>query len=307
MKDVRVVFASREGPVRAVDSISLTLAPGDRLALIGESGCGKTVLGMAVLGLLPPNAEVAGEVWFEGKNLLRSDREALRRIRGKEIAMVMQNSVQSLNPVQPVGRQIAEPLLVHSIMGRDEAREAAERLLTAMGFDDPARALLMYPHEFSGGMRERILIAMALVCNPLLLIADEPTAGLDAEVKLQILQLLREQIMDCRTLLLITHDLGTAKFLSTRIAVMYAGEIVETGLSEHVLAHPMHPYTQGILASLPSAGLHPIPGISPSPGCLPEGCRFAGRCPVAEERCRKNHPEMLSCGDSRQVRCRHYA
>lgn len=307
IESTRVAFASRNGPVHAVDSVDLSLAAGDRLALIGESGCGKTVLGMAIIGLLPRNAEISGAILFKEHDLLRTNEDSMQKIRGKQIAMVMQNSAQALNPVQPVGRQIAEPLVVHRLMEREAAHNEAVRFLGALGFANPERAAGQFPHEFSGGMRERILIAMALICGPDLLIADEPTAGLDAQVKLQILRLLSGYLTDRRTLFLITHDIGAAKYLATRIAVMYAGEIVETGLTHDILAHPMHPYTQGILAALPSAGLHPIPGISPSPGRLPSGCRFSGRCPAVNPRCLKEHPSLKPCGGYRRVRCWHYA
>ena len=306
LSGVKVTFSSRQGEVRAVDAIDFTLAEGDRLALIGESGCGKTVLGMAIMGLLPRNAWIGGEIRFNGRNLAGPGQEALQQVRGKEIAMIVQNSGSALNPVQTVGDQIAEPLLIHRLMDNGAAHCEAVRLLGALGFDDPAQAALQYPHEFSGGMQERILIAIALITSPRLVIADEPTTGLDALVKQQILDLMKQQFHDRRTLLLITHELGAATFLSTRIAVMYAGEIVETGRTMEVLAHPMHPYTQGLLASLPSRGLNPIPGMSPSPGQLPPGCRFAGRCPAAIEHCHQNHPLLRSCGGFRQVRCWRY-
>jgi len=307
LADLQVTFDSREGRVRAVDKVDLTLEPGDRLALIGESGCGKTVLGMAIMGLLPENAEVGGKVRFNGRDLLCMPPAGLQQIRGKEIAMVMQNAANALDPVQKIGDQIAETLLIHRLAGQDEAGREVTRLLCALGFTDPARAAGQYPYEFSGGMRERILIAIALIGKPRLIIADEPTAGLDAEVKLQILKLLKGQLCDHRTLLLITHDLGTATFLSKQIAVMYAGEIVETGPIGDVLSHPLHPFSQGMIASLPSAGLHPIPGTGPSPVSLPAGCRFAGRCPVVAGQCMKEHPLLQSCGGLRKVRCFRYA
>jgi peptide/nickel transport system ATP-binding protein len=221
--------------------------------------------------------------------------------------MIAQNSASALNPVMKIGDQIAEPLLVHRILPRQAALEEATHLLGQMGFDDPELAKDRYPHEFSGGMRERILIAIALICKPGLVIADEPTAGLDAQVKLQVLELIKSQLADRRTLLLITHDLGAASFLCTRIAVMYAGEIVETGSVHDVLSLPMHPYTQGLIASHPSAGLHPIPGMSPPPDQLPAGCRFSPRCPAVTDACRSTHPSLKNTGGSRQVRCLHYA
>jgi peptide/nickel transport system ATP-binding protein len=299
-----VRFPTRSGCVRAVDTVDLEIARGDHVALIGESGCGKTVLGMAVMGLLPKNARIRGAVRYRERDLLQAEDADMQRIRGKEIAMIMQNSANSLNPVITVGSQVAEPILIHGIHPAQAAHAEAVRLLDAMGFDGPELAAGRYPHEFSGGMRERILVAIALACQPDMVIADEPTSGLDAEVKSQILHLIKKQ-MAARTLLLITHDMGTAHFLCTRIAVMYAGEIVEEGPIHDILSLPMHPYTQGLLSSLPSAGLHPIPGMSPSPAHLPEGCRFCLRCPSATARCGTDHPPLRVRG-SRRVRCFHY-
>jgi len=299
-----VRFPTRSECIRAVDTIDLEIARGDHVALIGESGCGKTVLGMAVMGLLPENARIRGTVRYRERDLLLAGEPDMQRIRGKEIAMIMQNSANSLNPVIPVGSQVAEPLMIHGILPAEAADKEAIRLLAAMGFDLPEQAASRYPHEFSGGMRERILVAIALACQPDIVIADEPTSGLDAQVKSQILHLIKKQMAD-RTLLLITHDMGTAHFLCTRIAVMYAGEIVEEGPAHDILSLPMHPYTQGLLASLPSAGLHPIPGMSPSPAHLPDGCRFCSRCPSATARCSTEHPPMRVRG-LRRIRCFHY-
>jgi peptide/nickel transport system ATP-binding protein len=301
-----VAFSTRSEEIRAVDSVDLVIRDGDRICLIGESGCGKTVMGMAIMGLLPKNAMISGTIRYGDLDLLSAPDSTMQQIRGKEIALISQNSAHALNPVMTVGDQIAEPLLIHHILPAVEARREVIRLLSAMGFDDPERAAGKYPHEFSGGMRERILIAMALICNPQLIIADEPTSGLDVQIKSQIQHLIKKQITGNRSLFLITHDMGTASFLSTRIAVMYAGEIVEIGPTNEVLAMPRHPYTQGLLASLPSAGLHPIPGMSPAPAHLPEGCRFCARCPAATGRCSTLHPPLKTVGGPRQVRCLHY-
>ena len=300
---LKVIFSSRSGEIRAVDEVDLSLSEGDSLCLIGESGCGKTVMGMAVMGLLPKNAKVTGTISYKGQDLVSAPEQTLQQIRGQEIAMISQNSANSLNPVMTVGDQIAESLLIRQICSRKEAYEKTLRLLGSLGFEDPGPTACRYPHEFSGGMRERILIALALICDPHIIIADEPTSGLDAQVKTQILRLIKERVANGRTLFLITHDLGAAAFLSTRLAVMYAGEILETGLTKEVLARPLHPYTQGLLASLPSAGLHPIPGISPSPAHFPPGCRFSDRCPVVQDRCRREHPVMGGAQGDRQVRC----
>lgn len=300
-----VRFPTRAEEVRAVDTADLAIDRGDRVALIGESGCGKTVLGLAVMGLLPSNAETHGSIRFRDRDLLQTTESDLRQIRGKEIAMVMQNSAHSLNPVMNVGRQIAEPLLVHRLLPVAAAQEEAVRLLAAMGFDEPERAAERYPHEFSGGMRERVLLAIALAARPEMIIADEPTSGLDAVVKVQILHLIREQMAD-RTLLLITHDLGAASYLCSRLVVMYSGEIVEEGPMHDLLTLPRHPYTQGLLASLPSSGFHPIPGMSPSVADLPPGCRFCPRCSCAKEQCSTNHTLLKTIGGNRAVRCHRY-
>lgn len=300
---LKVIFSTRSEKIRAVDTVDLTINEGDTLGLIGESGCGKTVMGMAMMGLLPTNADISGTIHYSGKDLLTAPESMMQKMRGREIAMISQNSANTLNPVMKVGDQIAEPLLIHHLYSADEAKKEVIRLLGALGFEDPVQAAGRYPHEFSGGMRERVLIALALICNPRVIIADEPTSGLDAEVKIEILHLIKEKVTGNRTLFLITHDLGTASFLCTRLAVMYAGEIVETGPTKEVLSQPFHPYTRGLLSSLPSAGLHTIPGTSPSPSSLPEGCRFSERCIAAMGRCTKEHPLMKEVGGNLQVRC----
>ena len=303
---LKVVFSTRSEMIRAVDSVDLVIRNGDRISLIGESGCGKTVMGMAIMGLLPKNALISGTIQYGDQDLLSAPDFTMQKIRGKEMAMISQNSANALNPVKTVGEQVAEPLLIHQILPPDEAKHEVVRLLSALEFDDPERAAGQYPHEFSGGMRERILIAMALICNPHLIIADEPTSGLDVQIKSQILHLIKKQITGHRSLFLITHDLGTASFLSAQIAVMYAGEIVEFGPTKEVLSMPRHPYTQGLLASLPSAGLHPIPGMSPAPAHLPDGCRFCARCPAVIDRCSTLHPPLKGVGGLHKVRCLHY-
>ena len=305
--DLKVVFSTRSEKIRAVDTVDLTINEGETLGLIGESGCGKTVMGMAMMGLLPVNAGISGIIQYSGQDLVTAPEPVMQQIRGRDLAMISQNSANTLNPVMKIGDQIAEPLLVHRLYSADEAKNEVIRLLGALGFEDPIQAGGRYPHEFSGGMRERVLIALALICNPRVIIADEPTSGLDAQVKIQILHLIKEKVTGNRTLFLITHDLGTASFLCTRLAVMYAGEIVEIGPTKDVLSQPFHPYTQGLLASLPSAGLHTIPGVSPSPSSLPLGCRFSERCTAALERCRNEHPAMKEIGGTRQVRCFLYA
>ncbi len=305
ISDLRVTFRSPAGNVRALDSVDLSLDAGDSCALVGESGCGKTVLGMAILRLLPANATVEGMVHFGGLDLASLGDSEMRRIRGGEIGMIPQNSAMALNPVLSIGRQVAESLVLHRGISQKEAEATVLALLQRMGIPEVEQALKRYPHEFSGGMRERVLVAMVLACDPPLVIADEPTSGLDILVRHQTLGLLREQSRD-KTLLLITHDLGSAHVLCQQIAVMYAGEIVESGSTEDVLSLPMHPYTQGLLASVPSAGLHPIPGMSPPSGCFPAGCRFCIRCPSFTSRCRLEHPPLKKVDGIRLVRCHRY-
>jgi peptide/nickel transport system ATP-binding protein len=302
---LQVGFLSHAGYIYAIDSVDLVLGEGDSCALVGESGCGKTVLGMAVMRLLPANATISGTVRFRRTDLAGLSDAAMRRIRGGEIGMIPQNSAMALNPVVPIGRQIAESLLLHREISRNAAMDTAVGLLERIGIPNPRHSMNQYPHQFSGGMRERVLVAMVLACDPPLLIADEPTSGLDILVRKQALALLEEQTRD-KTLLLITHDLGSAYTLCDRIAVMYAGEIVESGATKEVLSIPLHPYTQGLLASLPSTGLHPIPGMSPSPGSLPTGCRFCDRCSAALGRCRTEHPALKKVDSIRLVRCHRY-
>ncbi|HTY16073.1 MAG TPA: ABC transporter ATP-binding protein [Methanoregulaceae archaeon] len=305
ISDLRVTFRSPAGNVRALDSVDISLDAGDSCALVGESGSGKTVLGMAIMRLLPSNAIVEGMVHFGGLDLASLGDPEMRRIRCGEIGMIPQNSAMALNPVLPIGRQVTESLVLHLGISQKEAEVTVLTLLHRMGIPDTDHALKQYPHEFSGGMRERVLVAMVLACNPQLIIADEPTSGLDILVRHQMLGLLREQSRD-KALLLITHDLGSAHVLCRRIAVMYAGEIVESGPTEKVLSMPMHPYTQGLLASIPSAGLHPIPGMSPSPGTFPAGCRFCDRCHSVFDRCRVEHPPLKTIDGIRLVRCHRY-
>lgn len=300
-----VVFENRAGLVMGIDSIDLNINVGEKIALIGESGSGKTVLGMSVVRLLPPNARIAGSIRFVGKDLRKAGEREMQGIRGKSIAMIPQNSPMSLNPVMKIGDQVMEVLSIHTSCRGDDLRRATIRLLGELGIEQPEQNMQKYPHQFSGGMRERILIAMALACNPALVIADEPTSGLDSIVKAQILALLKGVLHD-RTLLLITHDLGTASALTSHTAVLYAGEIVEYGPTREVFSMPMHPYTQGLIASLPSAGFHPIPGMSPSPGTIPAGCRFFPRCSCATDRCSAIHPPLKTSGASRKVRCLRY-
>lgn len=305
IRNLRVRFMSQSGVIHALNSIDFSIDAGESCALVGESGCGKSVLGMAIIRLLPSNAVIDGEIRFREKNMAEMSEKDMQEIRGKEIAMIPQNSAMALNPVMTIGRQITETILLHRKVSHRESTERAIELLKSLGFQEPEKAMDRYPHEFSGGMRERVLIAMSLACSPVCIIADEPTAGLDLIIRNQTIVLLKEQSKE-KTLLLITHDLGCAYRLCNWITVMYAGEIIESGPTKEVLSHPFHPYTIGLLASIPSAGLHPISGMSPSPSNFPAGCRFAERCKSPLIRCQKEHPSLVLIDGVRKVRCFYY-
>lgn len=304
---LKVYFDSMDGLVKAVDGVNLTITEGETLALLGETGSGKTVLGLAVMRLLPRTARWEGEILYRGKNLLSLSKAVMRSIRGREIAMIMQNPLSSLNPSLTVGEQIAETIREHRGVGGKEAWLAAELALEKTGI--PAARARQYPHQLSGGMRQRAMIALGLACKPSLLIADEPTKGLDVTVQTQIIQLLKTLPGNqnaAGSILLITHDLGVAAVLANRIAVMYAGKIVELGGVKDIFNKPGHPYTRGLIAAHPGNGLQPIGGHSPSLLNPPPGCGFHPRCPVAKPLCRLETPPLAAITETRKVRC-HYA
>jgi len=290
VEDLRVCFRTEDGLVRAVDGISLQLEPGGTLGIVGESGSGKTVAGLSILGLTrAQGAHVSGRILFGGRDLLALDEQALRQVRGNEIAMVFQDPLSSLHPLYRVGAQIVEAIRAHRPVSKAAARARAIELLDMVGIPDPGRRVDAYPHELSGGMRQRVMIAMALSNEPRLLIADEPTTALDVTVQAQILALLR-RLQDelAMALVLVTHDLGVVADMADQIAVMYAGQIVETASAEQIFDAPEHPYTWGLLQSIPTLDgpreelLAPIPGSPPSPLAPPSGCRFHPRCPYAQ-------------------------
>ena len=292
VRDLTISFQTDHGDVPVTRDIGFTLAPGERLGVVGESGCGKSVTGLALMRLLPPStARIAGEVLLEGRNLLTLPEREMRRVRGRSIAMIFQEPMSALDPVFTIGYQIAEAYLSHFKAGRAEARERAIAALDQVGIALPGRRHDEYPHQLSGGMRQRVMIAMALICRPKLLIADEPTTALDVTVQAQILKLLREISEQTGTaLLFITHDLGVVAEICTRMLTMYAGEVVENAPVDDVLLRPRHPYTSGLLRSLPRlsarrAALPSIPGRVPSPGDMPPGCRFAPRCAHGQPPC----------------------
>ncbi len=299
---LKVHFPTEDGVVKAVNTIDLEIANAERLGLIGETGCGKTVLGMSIIRLLQPSTRIEGEIMYKGKDLLKLSEEEMRKIRGKEIAMILQNPTTSLNPVLKVGDQIAEAIQVHQGLDKRAAREKAVEILESVKIPSPEKRANEYPHEFSGGMKERAMIAMGLACNPSLIIADEPTKGLDVTIKMQIVKLMKE-VTARKSMLFITHDLGAAADICDNIAVMYAGELVEYAKTEDIFKTPLHPYTQGFLNSLPDRGLKPIRGMSPSLIDLPNGCRFHPRCDHASAKCKIEHPEMVEIETGHSVRC----
>ncbi len=295
-------FPTRDGIVKAVNAVDLEIGDKEKLGLIGETGSGKTILGMTIIRLLQPSTRIKGEIVYKGKDLLRLSEEEMRKIRGKEIAMILQNPTTSLNPVLKVGDQIAEAIQLHQGLDKRAAREKAVEMLEAVKIPDASKRANEYPHEFSGGMKERVMIAMGLACDPSLIIADEPTKGLDVTIKMQIVKLMKE-VTKRKSMLFITHDLGAAAEICDNIAVMYAGELVEYAKTEEIFKNPMHPYTQGFLNSLPRMGLKPIRGMSPSLIDFPNGCRFHPRCDHAEEICKNRHPEMAEIEKGHSVRC----
>jgi peptide/nickel transport system ATP-binding protein len=313
--DLSVQFQTPEGVARALESVSLTLGMGKTLSLVGESGCGKSVTALSVLGLIPspPGFITSGRIVFAGRNLLELDAERLRAIRGREIAMIFQEPMTSLNPVLPIGRQVAEPLMVHLGMPKSQAYAEAAAWLDRVKIPSAGQRLNDYPHQLSGGMRQRVMIAMAMVCRPRLLIADEPTTALDVTIQAQILSLmvgLKDQLN--MSLLLITHDLGVVAQMASRVVVMYAGQVVEEGSLFDIFDQPFHPYTCGLLKSMPrlaeyssghSVRLTEIPGTVPPLTEVIPGCKFAGRCPNAFELCRERQPDLFVIAEGHQARC----
>jgi peptide/nickel transport system ATP-binding protein len=307
-------FPTRAGIVRAVDGVSFHLDSGELLGLVGESGCGKSITALSIMRLIaPPGKIVGGEITFDGKNLLKLSDAEMRQIRGDDIAMIFQDPMTSLNPVYTVGEQIAEALRLHRKLSRKAARDAAIEAMREVSIPDPARRINDYPHQLSGGMRQRIMIAMALACDPKLLIADEPTTALDVTIQAQILELLNDLRKNRElAVLLITHDLGVVAEVADRVAVMYTGRIVEESPVEELFARPKHPYTEGLLRSVPKLSsatvtkkerLETIEGTVPSPTDLPPGCHFAPRCPHRMPRCTAEEIPLYELDGGVKVRC----
>nr|WP_290443378.1 ABC transporter ATP-binding protein [Sporolactobacillus kofuensis] len=297
--------------VQAVRGVSLDLNVGETLAIVGESGSGKSVTSKAIMGLIPnPPGEIAkGSISFEGKDLVQYSEKQMQKIRGKEISMIFQDPMTALNPTMKIGKQIMESLIKHQGMSKHDARERAIELLKLVGIPKPEKRVDEYPHQFSGGMRQRVVIAIALACNPKILIADEPTTALDVTIQAQILDLMRDlQKKTGTAIILITHDLGVVANIAQRVAVMYGGKIVETGTLDELFYHPKHPYTWGLLASMPKLHaktdkLLAIPGTPPDLSDPPKGCPFAARCPHAMNVCTTHMPEYTELSATQKAAC----
>lgn len=307
--DLSVSYRFSDRTVHAVRNLSLSIKEGETLGLVGETGAGKTTTALSILRILPEISvkSISGQILFHGSDLLQKSQKEMRRIRGEQIAMIFQDPMTSLDPVNTVGAQIAEMISLHSDRSKKEVRHAAERMLETVGirkerYDD-------YPHQFSGGMKQRVVIAMALSCNPQLLIADEPTTALDVTIQAQILELMQELKQSYNTsMILITHDLGVVAEICDTVAILYAGQIVEYGTAEQIYNHCRHPYTEGLFHSIPDLDteqkrLQGIAGLTPDPSDIPSGCAFHPRCPYAAERCAQEEPQAWDIGEGHIVKC----
>ena len=311
VSDLRTYFYTSAGIARAVDGVSFTIGAGETLGIVGESGCGKSVTALSILRLVqqPGRIEPGSRILFEGQDLLQLDDAGIRRVRGNRIAMIFQEPMTALNPVFTVGDQIAEVVRVHTTASRREAWDRAVEMLTLVGIPAPAERARQYPHQLSGGMRQRVLIAMALVMSPALVIADEPTTALDVTIQAQILELLADlQRRFGTSIAMITHDLGVIAEVASRVVVMYGGEVVEEARVETLFTSAHHPYTEGLLHAMPRVGrrqerLAVIPGNVPPPTAWPSGCRFRDRCAYAWDRCEREHPPLYQIGAGHVSRC----
>ena len=315
VKGLKTYFHTEEGLVRAVDDVSFSLSSSEVLGLVGESGCGKSVTAFSIMNLvpIPPGRIEAGEIFFKGKDLLKTDAHERRKISGNHIGMIFQEPMTALNPVMTVGSQITEVLKLHTLLDSEARREKAVEMIGKVGISEPRKTAKSYPHELSGGMRQRIMIAMALVCDPDILIADEPTTALDVTIQAQILELIKAmQEVTEAAMILITHDLAVIAETVDRVIVMYAGQIVESGDVETIFTNPKHPYTQALLKSIPVLGepgkaLESIKGRVPNLIDLPPGCLFANRCPHVHDECRTERIRVVDVDSSaHQVRCNLY-
>jgi oligopeptide transport system ATP-binding protein len=312
VRNLKTQFKTQDGVVKAVDDVSFYVMPGETLGVVGESGCGKSMTGLSIMRLIPspPGKIVAGEIYFNGDDILRMSDEQVRAIRGNDIAMIFQDPMTSLNPVLTINRQISEALQLHMGMNKGQARDRTIELLKMVGIPNAEERVDQYPHQFSGGMRQRVMIAMALSCNPKLLIADEPTTALDVTIQAQILDLMRTLQMERDTgVILVTHSMGVVAGMADRIQVMYAGHIVETASTEEIFANPRHPYTVGLLKSIPRLDaqrkekLEPIRGLPPDLIDLPDMCPFVPRCNYAREKCEQKNPPLLEVNPGHWSAC----
>ena len=311
VKNLKTYFFTHEGTVKAVDEVSFSVNQGKTLGLVGESGCGKSVTALSIMRLIPnpPGKIVSGEIWFEGKNLLKLDEKEIRKIRGKKISMIFQEPMTSLDPVFTIGHEIVEAIQLHQGLNKDEAQKKAIEALKIVGIPDVEKRINNYPHQLSGGMRQRVMIAMALSCNPTLLIADEPTTALDVTIQAQILRLIND-LKDkfAASVMLITHNLGVIAEMCDYVAVMYAGHIVEYANVDTLFHNPLHPYTRGLHKSIPRLDLEverldTIKGLVPNLLNLPSGCPFHPRCDFCFKRCVEEMPKLIEIEDSHLVRC----
>jgi len=312
IKDLKTFFYTPEGLVKAVDGVSYNVAEGETVALVGESGCGKSVSALSIMGLIPdpPGRIVDGQIRFSGKDLRALDEEGMRRIRGKEIAMIFQEPMTSLNPVLSIGRQMTEHQEVHLHISTEEAIRRSKEMLQSVGIPDAVRRLSQYPHQFSGGMRQRVMIAMAMSCDPKMILADEPTTALDVTIQAQILELLKELTRKKGvSLIIITHNLGVVARYADWVNVMYAGKIIECGPSQATYHNPQHPYTVGLLNSVPrldqprKSKLEPIEGQPPDLMNLPEGCSFRPRCKFVQQKCGSEVPLLYEIEKGHRIAC----
>ncbi|MEW6524580.1 MAG: ABC transporter ATP-binding protein [Bacillota bacterium] len=311
IRNLKTTFYTTDGVVPAVDGVSLHIDRGETLGVVGESGCGKSVTALSVMRLIPwpPGKIEAGEIQFEGQDLLKKSEAQMRAIRGNDISMIFQEPMTSLNPVYTVGNQISEAIELHQGLDRRAALKRTVEMLKLVGIPLPERRVHEYPHQLSGGMRQRVMIAMALSCSPKLLIADEPTTALDVTIQAQILELMKRLKKELgMAIMLITHDLGVVAEMAQRVTVMYAGKVVEEAQVVPLFRRPLHPYTRGLLDSIPHMDaekhrLHVIEGVVPNPMYMPKGCRFNPRCPYAQDKCREHEPELGELQPGRKVSC----
>jgi oligopeptide/dipeptide ABC transporter ATP-binding protein len=313
IQDLSTTFFTERGNFKALDGVSFSVQPGEILGLVGESGCGKSVTSQSILRLYDEKHQVSysGKIFFNGRDILNIPQRQMKKIRGEQIAMVFQDALSSLNPVYTVGNQIAETLMIHRKLNKAAAREETIQLLRLVGIPDPVKRISQFPHELSGGMRQRVMIAIALACGPRLLIADEPTTALDVTIQAQILDLMTDLNRRFRMgIILITHDLAVVAETCRRVVVMYLGQVVEEAPVEELFDNPRHPYTLGLLKSIPHTGrrrterLYMIPGAVPLLDQVPLGCRFASRCQYAESRCHGEPQELRNYSEQHRVRCR---